>query len=287
MAGLLEVAASIAAGKEETGRVGVGIAASKDAAGEVADALYAMGVGGRAERMRQSVAALEEAEAIRAQLEAKLEEARQQVLAASEGSGSRAGSGSSAGSTAAGAATAAANLPPPGAAGGGGGSDNPPPTDPPTPAAPGGDPEDEPSEPPNFSFSRHYRPDPELTKKIGELWDPPEVSDLEEERSRTKTFSVGRNLVRNGEDIHSAGKQFGETLGNLAQSHYDPLEGAVAETAADTNSVAHQVATRPEVGPVDLGSLVGTGLMMGAVVVEGVGRFMEARERKVVKESGN
>ncbi len=125
-----------------------------------------------------------------------------------------------------------------------------------------------------------FVPDPEFTKKIGELWEPPEPVDLEEDRTRTKTAQLGRGLIRKADDMHAAGKDFGDTLGKVAQADYDPLEGAISETAKDTNPPLEPVPLRTDTGVPDLGSALGTGLMVATVAVDAVGRFMEARERR-------
>jgi hypothetical protein len=85
MTSLLEVAAKIAADKEQASQLTGILAAAKDQAEETAGRLDAIGVERSAARMQQVATTLEEAESLRAALEGGLQKAHWQVMSAVHG----------------------------------------------------------------------------------------------------------------------------------------------------------------------------------------------------------
>lgn len=85
MASLVEVAAKIAADKEQVSQLGAILAAAKDQAEQTAGSLSAVGVERSATQMQQAAAVIEEAESLRAALEGGLQKAHWQVMSAAHG----------------------------------------------------------------------------------------------------------------------------------------------------------------------------------------------------------
>jgi hypothetical protein len=224
MAGLLEVAAKIAADKEQASEIGAWVAASKDLAEETVSALYALGVERRAAQLQQSVVALDEAESMRATLESKLESARQQMLSAAQGRGGPGGRTSSASGT----------SPTTGAAGGG---HKPPPSEPPTPAAPSGDasddsPRPEPATEFDFVAGLDSEPRPEQFRYIANEPAnlPEEIDPFDDSRLTSRPVRAVRVAARGVEDLQGGAKQATTDIVNYQHFFDPPADNAYIES---------------------------------------------------------
>jgi len=85
MAGLLEVAAKIAADKEQVTQLAAMLAAAKDQAEQTAGTLSGLGVDRAAAQTQHAATVIEEAESLRAALEGGLQKAHWQVMSAAHG----------------------------------------------------------------------------------------------------------------------------------------------------------------------------------------------------------
>lgn len=265
MAGLLEIAAD----KDQAGRIGAEIAASKDQAEELVGALYGLGIEGRAARAQQVVVALEEAEGMRAALESKLEAAQQQVLSAANGN---AGSG---------AGTSATSEASPDTGGAGGGSDKPPPNEPPTSAAPGGDPEDDSPKGNESGPGDGDALDGPYQNVVGEPLEPLPELDLDDDQG-SKVGQVGRNMFRSMGDYADAGKSFGQNAQSLLHDGYQPFgRGGQAQTETVKDTGNNPVFTAdPKSVHIDAGDFFGNAMFGVATALWGIGWVLDRRGRR-------
>ncbi|GAA1662808.1 hypothetical protein GCM10009830_05130 [Glycomyces endophyticus] len=255
MAGLLEVAAKIAADKEQVAQLAALLAAMKDQAEQTAGAIAAVGVEQRAADMRRAAEAVEEAEALRLALEGGLEKARWQAMSAVHGKmgpGAR-GSGPGGAFIAADGTVITSD----------GGSaighlDAVPP---------------------------HVRQDP--TPSGQELTGvDPTLSPFQKEHEGAsddtkmgKLSRFGRKAVRNTGDLVEASKNIIDARANTIERDYDPW-GPTAHTITETPTPPSQtpVFQRSEIGDVRSADVVGTSIVVAVIAVEGLSRILRKRK---------
>ncbi|MEU5155433.1 hypothetical protein [Glycomyces sp. NPDC021274] len=274
MASVDELSAAVAAARDAIEQSNAVVEGAKQQAEELSGQLAALGVEQKSGQAMQVKDSLEQMQAQVAALTSAAEQVQQQAEAL------RGLQGGTGGGVAVGDAIGGNQIPTPaGASGGGGDRNGPPPTEPPTPAAASNEPPDDSNsnEPPKFTFSSRFQPDPEFNEKLAELWDPPDA--IEADQRKTRIARVGRGLVRKGDDIGQASKDAGSTIDKLLSDSFDPLSNTSTGTVADTNPPGPTV-SRPDPVMPDWGSAAAAGLMIAITAVEAVSRFVEAHDRR-------
>ncbi len=249
MAGLLELAATISAGKERVGEVAAQIAASKERAEQTADALVQLGIERSASNAQRAVEALGEAESLRAALQGGLEKAHWQVMSAVHGNMGPGAPGSGAivpltrvdGDT--GAPKAGLDAVPP--------------------------------------HLRHDHPTPTGEELTGV--DPTlspfqkEHENADADRKMNRLSRVSRLAVKNIGDLRDHGPQL-VSGSNADIDSFGPPPGGYKTM---TQVPDHQPLTYSNpISPPSVTDMVGSALVMAVVIAEGAGRILERRKRR-------
>ncbi|WP_205324993.1 hypothetical protein [Glycomyces sp. YM15] len=246
----MEVAAKIAADKEQVSQLAGILAAAKDQAEQTAGQLDAVGVERSAAQMQQTATAIEEAESLRAALEGGLQKAHWQVMSAVHG---RIGPG---------APGSGAIVPlvrkegPDGALAGG--------LD---------------AVPPHVRHGANPSGD-ELTGV------DPSLSPFQKEHEGSgddtkmgKLSRFGRKAVRNTGDLAEASKQIVDARADTLERDYDPW-GPSAQTTTEVPTAPPSTPGfyRPEATDIRAGDVIGTSIVVAVIAVEGLSRILRKRE---------
>ncbi|GAA2138857.1 hypothetical protein [Glycomyces algeriensis] len=250
MSSLLEVAAKIAADKEQASQLAGPLAAAKDQVEETADRLNAIGIERSAAQMQQVVTALEEAESIRAALEGGLQKAHWQVMSAAHG---RIGPG------APGSGAIVPLVRKEGRDGAlAGGLDAVPP------------------------HVRHgASPSGEELSGIDPSLSPfqKEHEGAGDDSKMGKLSRFGRKAVRNTGDLVDASKKIVDARADTFQRDYDPW-GPSAQTTTEVPTAPPSTPGfyRPEGTDIRAGDVIGTSIVVAVIAVEGLSRILRKRE---------
>jgi hypothetical protein len=248
MAGLNDVAATIEATRASVEAVAGPINSSKGQAEHTAAAMAGLGVERATSQMRQTVDRIEEAESIRVALQGALVKAHFQVMSAIHGTMGPGAKGS-------GAIVPLKRI------------------DPKTGAPKAGlD-----AIPPHL----RYEPAPSGEELMGK---DPSLSPFQKEhenansdRNLNRLSRLGRSGVRNVGDLQAFGRDL-TTSAKSTGKGFDPADPGTYPTSTEAPSSTPQLHAPPSSGP-DPTDIVGTAIVMAAVVAEGIGRIVERRRK--------